>query len=105
MIPVSTSVPVTRMPARADRWPGEALMRSEAVGRRAATSARLVASKNPIEDDDGATLTGAPLTFICTDALPSVRSSLEAVSVGIRWPLAKIWPGISRLPDPSTRHT
>ena len=47
-------------------------------------------SRNPIDDADGLTVTLAPLTFICTELLPSVSSSFDAVSVGIVWPALKI---------------
>ena len=62
-------------------------------------------TRKPIEDEDGFTLTADPLTFICTDALPSVNISFGAVSVGIVCPALKICPGISFFPCPSTRHT
>ncbi len=51
------------------------------------------------------TVTDTPLTFIFTDALPSVSSSLDDVLVGIVWPTLKISPGIRRLPCPSMRQT
>ena len=51
------------------------------------------------------TVTDTPLTFILTDALPRVNSSLEEVFTGIVCPALKISPGISFLPVPSTRQT
>ena len=53
---------------------------------------------------DGATRTVLPLTFICTDALPSVSSSFGAVSVGTVCPVAKVRSLISLAPLPLTRH-
>src|SRR6185312_10182301 len=59
----------------------------------------------PIDDAEAATGTFLPLSFICTELFPSVSSSFWRFSVGIVWPASKIWPGISLLPLPSTRHT
>src|ERR1700736_3839117 len=54
---------------------------------------------------EGATRTGLPLTFIWTDALPSVSSSLDEVSGGITCPAAKVCSLISFVPWPFTRQT
>src|SRR5205807_6337881 len=54
---------------------------------------------------DGATATALPLTFICTDAFPSVSSSEGAVSVGILSAAVNVRSLISFAPDPFTRHT
>src|SRR5205807_7293086 len=54
---------------------------------------------------DGATATALPLTFICTDAFPSVSSSDGAVSGGILSLAVKVRSLISFAPDPFTRHT
>ena len=104
MIPVRTSVPVMRIPARGRSW---RRLPSCALGLLARRQHR-VRRRGEVEADGAAGrrhVTDTPLTFILTDALPRVSSSLEEVFTGIVCPTLKISPGISFLPVPSTRQT
>ena len=83
MIPVRTSVPVTRMPARRSGA-------HEHVGWLAAASGECPpgVKRYPIALEEACTGTGFPLAFSVTEALPSVSSSVLAVSVGIASPVS-----------------
>src|SRR5437660_7259986 len=62
-------------------------------------------SSSRIALEEGVTGTGLPLTFMCTEALPSVSSSCGAVSVGMCSPTVNVRSSISLAPLPLTRQT